>query len=133
MAEVWALTINAVKVNIRLVNNLLEKLLAEEQIYVERLFPYQEAGKIQLIREYGQLISEEYTEAGQYSNVMSYVNKYYPEIVNTANLYERLGIYDIVYFLAQLVKHPELDELKNDVLSAAKIVTSKDEKINRKI
>ena len=45
-------------------NNLLEKLLAEEQIYVERLFPYQEAGKIQLIREYGQLISEEYTEAG---------------------------------------------------------------------
>lgn len=45
-------------------NNLLEKLLAEEQIYVERLFPYQEAGRIQLIREYGQLISEEYTEAG---------------------------------------------------------------------
>lgn len=45
-------------------NNLLEKLLAEEQIYVERLFPYQEAGKIQLIREYGQLISEEYTETG---------------------------------------------------------------------
>lgn len=45
-------------------NNLLEKVLAEEQIYVERLFPYQEAGKIQLIREYGQLISEEYTEAG---------------------------------------------------------------------
>lgn len=45
-------------------NNLLEKLLAEEQIYVERLFPYQEVGKIQLIREYGQLISEEYTEAG---------------------------------------------------------------------
>ena len=38
--------------------------MAEEQIYVERLFPYQEAGKIQLIREYGQLISEEYTEAG---------------------------------------------------------------------
>ena len=26
-------------------NDLLEKLLAEEQIYVERLFPYQEAGK----------------------------------------------------------------------------------------
>lgn len=45
-------------------NDLLEKLLAEEQIYVERLFPYQEAGKIQLIREYGQLISEEYTEDG---------------------------------------------------------------------
>ena len=45
-------------------NDLLEKLLADEQIYVERLFPYQEAGKIQLIREYVQLISEEYTDTG---------------------------------------------------------------------
>ena len=43
---------------------LLEKLLSEDQIYVERIFPYQEAGKIQLIREYGQLLSEEYTESG---------------------------------------------------------------------
>ncbi len=44
--------------------SLLEKLLAEEQIYVERLFPYQEAGKLQLIRRHGQLLSEEYTENG---------------------------------------------------------------------
>lgn len=42
----------------------LSQLLAEEQLYVERLFPYQEAGKIQLIREYGQLLSQEYTESG---------------------------------------------------------------------
>ena len=41
---------------------LLARLLAEDQIYMERIFPYQEAGKIQLIREYGQLLSEEYTE-----------------------------------------------------------------------
>ena len=31
---------------------------------MERLFPYAEAGKIQLIRQYGQLLSEEYQEAG---------------------------------------------------------------------
>lgn len=43
---------------------LLERFLAEDQIYMERIFPYQEAGKIQLIREYGQLLSEEYTETG---------------------------------------------------------------------
>ena len=43
---------------------LLEKILSEEQIYVEKLFTYQEAGKIQLIREYGQLLSEEYTDTG---------------------------------------------------------------------
>lgn len=44
--------------------SLLEKLLSEEQIYIERLFPYSEAGKIQLIREFGQLLSEEYTDTG---------------------------------------------------------------------
>ena len=43
---------------------LLSRILSEDQIYIERLFPYQEAGKIQLIREYGQLLSEEYTESG---------------------------------------------------------------------
>ena len=43
---------------------LLGKILSEEQIYVEKLFTYQEAGKIQLIREYGQLLSEEYTDTG---------------------------------------------------------------------
>ena len=43
---------------------LLGKILSEEQIYVEKLFSYQEAGKIQLIREYGQLLSEEYTDTG---------------------------------------------------------------------
>ena len=66
--------------------------------------------------------TEEYTEAHQYSNIMSYVKKYYPELVATPNLYERLGIYDIVYFLSQLVEHPELNELKDDVLLAAKII-----------
>lgn len=43
---------------------LLGKLIAEEQIYMERVFSYGEAGKIQLIREYGQLLCEEYTEKG---------------------------------------------------------------------
>ena len=43
---------------------VLAELLLDGQIYVERIFPYQEAGKIQLIREYGQLISEEYTGEG---------------------------------------------------------------------
>ena len=43
---------------------LLARFLAEDQIYMERIFPYQEAGKIQLIREYGQLLPEEYTETG---------------------------------------------------------------------
>lgn len=43
---------------------LLGKILTEEQIYFERLFSYREAGKIGLIREYGQVLSEEYTQDG---------------------------------------------------------------------
>ena len=48
----------------RNLSSLLSEILAEGQIYMERLFPYSEAGQIQLIREYGQLLSEEYTEGG---------------------------------------------------------------------
>ena len=44
--------------------DLLSRLLSENQIYIERLFSYREAGKIQLIREYGQLLEEEYTDQG---------------------------------------------------------------------
>ena len=43
---------------------VLEKILTENQIYLERILDYQEAGQIQLIRKYGQLISEEYTDKG---------------------------------------------------------------------
>lgn len=46
------------------VDHFLSELLAKEQLYMERLFPYREAGRIQIIREYGQLLSEEYTEEG---------------------------------------------------------------------
>ena len=44
--------------------DILAKLLAEGQIYLEELFAYKEAGKIQLIREFGSLLSEEYREDG---------------------------------------------------------------------
>lgn len=43
---------------------LLEKILLSKQIYLERVYSYQEAGKIQLIRKYGQLISEEFLDDG---------------------------------------------------------------------
>lgn len=42
----------------------LEKILRSQKIYLERLFPYQEAGKIQTIRKYGELLAEEYQEDG---------------------------------------------------------------------
>lgn len=42
----------------------IEEILRERSIYLERIFGYNEAGKIQLIRKYGQLISEEYVAEG---------------------------------------------------------------------
>lgn len=53
--------------------NALEVILREQKILVERLFTYQEAGKIQLIRKYGQLLEEEYQENGIF--VKAYVPK----------------------------------------------------------
>ena len=44
--------------------DVIEELLREKKIYVERCYSFSEAGKIQIIRKYGQLISEEYTQNG---------------------------------------------------------------------
>lgn len=43
---------------------ILEKVIQESRIHIERIFGYDEAGKIQFIRQYGQLLKEEYTENG---------------------------------------------------------------------
>lgn len=42
----------------------LEKVLRSQKVYLEKVFSYQEAGKIQTIRNYGELISEEYQADG---------------------------------------------------------------------
>ncbi len=42
----------------------LEDILLKEQIYIERLYSYQEGGKIALIRQYGTLLSEEFLPEG---------------------------------------------------------------------
>lgn len=45
-------------------SGILETILRNRNICLERVFPYAEAGKIQLVRRYGQLLSEEYREDG---------------------------------------------------------------------
>ena len=59
--------------------SLLEKLLRERSILIERLYPYGQAGLIQLIRKHGQLLEEEYREDG------IFIRAYVP-----AELYGRL-------------------------------------------
>ena len=51
----------------------IEEILREQKIYIERDYSYQESGKIQLIRKYGELLGEEYKEDG--IHVSAYVPK----------------------------------------------------------
>lgn len=46
--------------------DILEMILRNRKIYLEKVFSYQEAGRIQAIRKYGQLLKEEYREDGIY-------------------------------------------------------------------
>lgn len=51
----------------------VEDVLREQKIYIERIYSYQESGRIQLIRKYGELLGEEYKEDG--IHVTAYVPK----------------------------------------------------------
>ena len=57
-----------------------------------------------------------------YENIMTYIEKYYPEIIHIDGLYKRLAIYDIIYYLKQYISSPHILELKEDILDAVKIV-----------
>ena len=43
---------------------VLGSIIRSSRIYLEKVYPYSQAGRIQTIRTYGQLLSEEYTEQG---------------------------------------------------------------------
>lgn len=61
--------------------NELEEILRKQNILIERLFPYDEAGKIQMIRKYGELLEEEYKNDGIY--VKAYIPmRYYETVIN---------------------------------------------------
>lgn len=46
------------------IKDLLQEMLREDKVYVERVVPYAQAGMIQLVREKGELVSEEYVPEG---------------------------------------------------------------------
>lgn len=51
----------------------IEEILNKQKLYLEKLYSYNEAGKIQIIRSFGQLLKEEYREEGIY--VEAYIPK----------------------------------------------------------
>ena len=56
------------------IDEALEKAIQEMRVYIEKVIPYSEGGEVNRIRKYGQLISEEYSEAGIL--VKAYVPKF---------------------------------------------------------
>jgi GTPase len=52
---------------------IIEKVLSERKVLLEKVFSYQDAGQIQTVRKYGQLLEEEYQQEGIY--VKAYVPK----------------------------------------------------------
>ena len=52
---------------------LLEEMLREDKKLLEKVFRYEDAGQIQLVRRFGELLTEEYQEDG------IYVKAYVPE------------------------------------------------------
>ena len=46
---------------------VIEEVLRGQKVYIEKVYDYAEAGKIQLIRKYGELLAEEYRENGIYA------------------------------------------------------------------
>lgn len=44
--------------------SIIEEVLRDQKVLIEKLYPYAEAGKIQLIRKYGELLEESYQEDG---------------------------------------------------------------------
>jgi len=44
--------------------SIIEEVLRDQKVFIEKLYPYAEAGKIQMIRKYGELLEESYQEDG---------------------------------------------------------------------
>ncbi len=55
------------------VKGAIEQILREQKIYIERLYPYEKAGLIQIIRKKGELLTEDYRAEGIF--VQAYVPK----------------------------------------------------------
>ena len=58
---------------------VIEDVLRSQKILIEKVYPYEQAGKIQFIRKYGELLEEEYRDNG------IYVKGYVP-----AEIYEKV-------------------------------------------
>ena len=46
--------------------SIIEKLISERAVMIDKVLPYSDAGKLQIIRQYGQLLKEEYRDNGIY-------------------------------------------------------------------
>lgn len=59
--------------------DVIEKILKESKVYIEKVFSYQNAGEIQRIRKYGQLLEEKFLENG------IFIRAYVPQEIYNAD------------------------------------------------
>lgn len=52
--------------NLQNLQEMIEEWIRKQQMEIKRIYPYKEAGKIQIIRAYGEIVTEEYREEGIY-------------------------------------------------------------------
>ncbi len=77
----------AIKKNIGLneINDAIEAALKSMRVMVEKVYDYSEAGKIGIIRKYGQVLSEEYKEEMEYILRHMYLRKLWTEYRHIRN------------------------------------------------
>ncbi|MBQ8132652.1 MAG: aminoglycoside phosphotransferase family protein [Bacilli bacterium] len=64
--------------------------------------------------------TEPYTKYEDYQTIMPYLKKYDEELFTHPYLKQRLDIYDMVYYMRNLVEYPKNEELKEDIINASK-------------
>lgn len=57
--------------------NVIESVLKEQKVYIEKIIPYSEGGYLNQIRKYGQVVTEDYRAEGVF--VQAYVPKRYEQ------------------------------------------------------
>jgi serine/threonine protein kinase len=77
---------------------------------------------IRMPRKFASEEVEPLVKVEDYSKIMKYIEEFYPELINTPNLYKRLGIYDMLYFIEAYLEYPKEIELKELVIKGAKLV-----------
>lgn len=79
---------------------------------------------VEMPLKYASEEAEKYVKVEDYQNIKTYVEKYYPNLVDIPNLDVRLAIYDLREFLRAYSFYQDEDDLKSIIINKAKYIVS---------